>query len=186
MRLVLQRRSVRKYQSTPATDEQVDYIERCVDEFQRRMGFVAPRIVILPRGEEFSAVLSGATGGVVGKINPWLPFTKAGHLILCGAVYPDSSAKGIEGAIAQAAMTMHVAILAATEMELGTCWMAGIRHERVEMAYTMPDDAKLVAISTLGNRPEKMRLSWDAMGYHIVSKRRKPLQKLWMQEGWVR
>ncbi|MDZ4063420.1 MAG: nitroreductase family protein, partial [Coriobacteriia bacterium] len=111
--------------------------------------------------------------------------TKASHLVLCGAVYPDLEPRSIERAIAESAMTMQVAVLAATELGLGTCWMAGIHHERVETAYPMPDGARLVAISTLGSGPERMRLSWDTVAYHLVSKRRKPLHRLWMREGWM-
>ncbi len=185
MQVLLRRRSVRKYEAKSATPDQVRYVEGSASEFARRMAFTSPRVVVLPRGEQLDAVVAGATSGVLGKINPWLVYTKASHLVLCGAVYPDPKPGSIERAIAESAMTMQVAVLAATEVGLGTCWMAGIHHERVEMAYSMPDGARLVAISTLGSGPERMRLSWDAVAYHLVSKRRKPMHRLWMQEGWM-
>lgn len=185
MEVLLRRRSVRKYEARPAAEDQVQYVETCVSVFRDRMRFNAPRIVILPRGTAYDTVVRAATAGLVGKINPWLTFTKASHLILCGTVYPSDQQPGIERAIAEASMAMQVAVLAATEVGLATCWMAGIHHDRVESDYPMPDGAKLIAMSTLGTGPSRLRLSWDAVAYHLVSKRRKALDELWMNEQWT-
>jgi nitroreductase len=185
MDLFLRRRSVRKYSEGQATEEQVAYLLACADRFQQRAGFSAPWLAVVPRGPEFDAVLRAATAGLIGKTNPWLPFTKAGHLVLCGTRYPEPAERaGVELAIKQAAMVMQVAILAAAELGLATCWMAGINHEQVELSYTLPDGARLIAISTLGLPPRRMGLSWDAAAYHLVSKRRKPLEALWLEERW--
>lgn len=185
MQTLLERRSVRKYEAAAATADQLHYIGECIDAFRARTGFESPRIVIVERGGGFETVVAAATSGVVGKINPWLSFTKASHLILCGTVYPEGGDRSrTERAIAQASMAMQVAILAATEVGLATCWMAGIHHERIEQAYSMPDGAALIAISTLGTGPSRLSLSWDAVAYHLVSKRRKPLEQLWMREQW--
>lgn len=182
MQVLLRRRSVRKYAPGAATDEQVAYMMACVQTFVSRAGFTAPRMQVV-HGEERRQVINAATRGLVGKVNPWLPSTRAEHLILCGAVYGDDRASR-ERAIKEAAMAMQVAILAAAELGLGTCWMAGINHERVELAYPMPDGAKVVAISTLGLPPARKGLSWDALSFHLVSKRRKPLDALRMPERW--
>lgn len=185
MRVLLSRRSVRKYEAQPASEDQVRYILDCESAFRNRVGFTSPRILVVARGDGGEQVIRAATKGVLGKINPWLPFTKATHLLLCCAVYPEGrQRRGVERAIAEASMTMEVAVLAATEVGLGTCWMAGIDHERVEAAFPMPDGARLIAISTLGTAPSRLRLSWDAVAYHLVSKRRKPMEQLWMSERW--
>jgi len=185
MEVMLWRRSVRKYAKGRATAAQVAYILGCVDRFITRVRFTAPRISVV-EGEERAAVVRGATRGVIGKVNPWLPRTKAEHLILCGAVYPQDAGDqaGVERAIKEAAMAMQVAVLAAAELELATCWMAGINHDSVEQAHSLPDGARLVAISTLGHKPARMGVSWDALSYHLVSKRRKALKTLWMSERW--
>lgn len=185
MELMLWRRSVRKYAEGRATAEQVTYILGCVDRFNEQCGFTAPRISVLD-GAERDDVVRAATRGVIGKINPWLPRTRAQHVILCGAVYPKDAGDqdAVERAIKEAAMAMHVALLAAAELELGTCWMAGISHDSIESAHPLPDGARLVAISPLGRRPAKMGLSWDALSYHLVSKRRRPLASLSMTERW--
>ena len=185
MELLLKRRSFRKYATGRASQEQVEHILTCVRLFQETAGFQHSRIAIVEQGPQFKAIVKAAMSGVIGKINPWLAITRARHLILCGAIYAESDERpAVELTIKQASMTMQVAILAATEAGLATCWMAGINHERVETEFPMPDGAKLIAMSTLGIPPTRKGLSWDAIAYHLVSKRRKPLENLWMQERW--
>ncbi|MBN1945457.1 MAG: nitroreductase family protein [Bradymonadales bacterium] len=185
MQVLLKRRSVRKYGEGAASDDQVAHILECVDRFRQVAGFERSRIVILGDEPRFKAVIKAAMAGLVGKMNPWLALTRARHLILAGAVYPpDGDRAETELAIKQAAMTMQVAILAATEVGLATCWMAGINHDRVELEYPLADGARLIAISALGLPPRRIGVSWDAMMYHLVSKRRKPLEEIWMEERW--
>ncbi len=222
-RVLLSRRSNRKFAPGEPSREQLSYIVACVDGFRAATKLEAPRIVIIERPEDHSAVIRAAMKGLVGKINPWLPFMKAKHLILCGALYPaadghgaekgggsaspgqeetndagteklplDSAGSrlgheyraGVERAVKEASMAMQVAVLAATEVGLATCWLAGINHERIEKAYQMPDGARLVAISPLGVPTRKKGLSWDSVTFHLISKRRMPLEKIWMREQW--
>ncbi len=182
MQLLLQRRSRRKYAEGAATDEQVAAILECACAFQERCGFDAPRIEILG-GEERDRVVKAAMKGAIGAVNPWLAFTRARHLIVCSAVCPPHPA-GHDLAIKQAAMVMQVAVLAATELGLGTCWMAGINHERIEQVSARRDGAEVIAIAPLGLPSARMGISWDAMLYHLAAKRRKPLEALWMSETW--
>jgi nitroreductase len=182
MQLLIRRRSCRKYASGSATADDVAGVLGCARRFAERCGFDAPRLLVVS-GAERDDVAAAAMKGVIGKVNPWLAFTRAQHVLLCGAVCPPS-ATARERAIKQASMTMQVAILAATELGLGTCWMAGINHERVEHLRTLPDGAALIAISPLGLPPPRMGISWDTLLHHAVSKRRKPLEVLWMAETW--
>lgn len=182
MKLCLQRRSCRRYAEGSATEAQVEAVLGAARRFQERMGFTAPRIAIVD-GARMREVVKAALAGVIGKINPWLPFTRAQHLILCGALCPADQA-GRDRAIKEAAMTMQVLLLAATELGLATCWMAGINHERVESASPLEGGGELIAISPLGLPPAKRGISWDNLLYHVASKRRKPLADLWMSERW--
>lgn len=184
MQLLLRRRSVRKYAPGTATPEQLAHVLGCAQRFAEHQGFHHPRLSVVD-GDGQRAVVRAAMAGIVGKVNPWLAFTKARHLLLCGATYPEAGDAAVtERAIKEAAMTMQVALLAATEVGLGSCWMAGINHERVELEHRLPDGARLIAISPLGLPPARLGLSWDALLFHTASKRRKPLAALWMAERW--
>lgn len=184
MQLLLRRRSVRKYAPGCATPDQLAHVLGCARAFAESQGFRHPRLSIV-EGDAMRGVVGAAMSGLVGKVNPWLAFTEARHLLLCGAVYPEPLERvATERALKEAAMTMQVALLAATEVGLGSCWMAGINHERVELEHRMPDGARLIALSTLGLPPARRGISWDALLFHTVSKRRKPLEKLCMAETW--
>lgn len=184
MKLLLRRRSVRKYEPGLATAEQVRRVLEGAQAFAARAGFSSPRLQVV-EGDTFDRVVKAAMAGLLGKINPWLAFTKVRQMIMCGAVYPSSEDRaGVERAVKEAAMTMQVALLFATEAGLGTCWMAGINHDRVEEAHPMPDGARLIALSPLGLPPSRMGLSWDALSHHLVSKKRKPLSELRMDGAW--
>jgi len=185
MEVLLRRRSYRKYADDPAPDEAVSYVLGCAQRFQERCGFAAPRISAVPRGPEFDRIVRAATSGLVGMVNPWLGSTKASHLLLCAVVYPEERRDlHLAIAIEQAAMTMQVAVLAAAEAGCATCWMAGINFERIEEAHQLDGGARLIAMSPLGRPPARSGLSWDNLTHHLVSKRRRPLEELWMLEVW--
>jgi nitroreductase len=183
MRLLLRRRSFRKYEQGRAAPEHVAEVLDCAKAFAARCQFEAPRLLVVS-DDELARVVAASMRGLMVTVNPWLPSARAQHLLLCGAVWPAGSGQAaIERAVGEAAMTMQVALLAATELGLATCWMAGIDHAAVEKAFALPDRASLVAMSPLGLPPAKKGL-WDAAVFHLVSKRRKPLETLWMQEQW--
>ena len=183
MQLLLRRRSCRKYGEGAASPEQIEALLERARSFQDRCGFRAPRLLVVS-GAELERVVRAAMRGLMVTVNPWLPSTAARHLLLCGAAWAEGAEPAaIEHALAEAAMTMQVALLAATEVGLGSCWLAGIDHTAVEQALALPDGAKLMAISPLGLPPPKKGL-WDAALFHISSKRRKPLETLWMKEQW--
>ncbi len=236
--ILLARRSYRKYGEGEATREQLEYVTSCVERLIQVARLDAARIEIIGPGDERDAVVRAATKGLIGKVNPWLPFTKAPHLVLCGALYPEPEgreagfagrasdgppdpkdepglhrkARGVRGgaggigeaqagsagrasdgppdpietAVKQASMAMQAALLAAAEVGLASCWMAGINHERIERVRSMVDGAKIVAISPLGLPPRRRGLSFDVLAFHLVSKRRKPLVEIWKRESWSR
>lgn len=183
MEVMRRRRSHRRYAPDPVPEVAIAYVLDCAERFQVRCGFTAPVLEVIPRGPEFDLVTRAAATGIVGLVNPWLPDTRASHLLLCSAVYPDDE-RHVPRAIEQAAMTMQVAVLAAAEAGLATCWMAGINHARIEGVHRLADGAVLIAMSPLGLPSTRAGLSWDGVARQVLSKRRKPLDALWSPEGW--
>lgn len=185
MRLLLQRRSHRKHGPGPVDPVRIQHVLVPVLAFLQGVRFASPRIEILDEGPAFDRVLAAATGGLIGRLNPWLRFTEARHLLLCGTVYPaDHDVAGVELALKQAAMAMEVAVLAATAAGLATCWLTAIDHAAVETARPLPDGARLVAISPLGWPAPDASFSLDAVVHQLVSRHRRPLETLWTPELW--
>jgi nitroreductase len=179
-RVMLWRRSFRKYADGIVTADQAAGIDAAARAFSERMGFSAPAIRTTVDPAEFKAVVGAAMKGVVGKINPWLPFTRANGMILAlgeprkAPVFGDRRV-----GVAQIAMAMETAVLHAASMGLGTCWMAGINSREIEKALGLPEGREIIAISTLGLPPAGISLlSWDGVTHHLVSKKRKPLSEI--------
>ncbi|MGM0384667.1 MAG: nitroreductase family protein [Actinomycetota bacterium] len=170
------RHSQREFASETVPDVDVDQVLSCARRFAERCGFTAPRILALPRGTTFDCVAHAAVAGL--GVNMWLRSTPASHLLLCATVPGEDLTRAVE----EAAMCMQVAILAATELGYGTCWMSGINHDRVEQVHRLPDGARLVAISPLGNAPG--RPGWRDVPRHQLLKDRKPLDEVTMREVW--
>lgn len=181
----LRRRSVRAYDDGKPPKEAIDYVMRTAFAFMKRNMFSAPRLMLIDDEKDFLGLVACAMKGILGKGNPWLSVTKARVMLLCGAVYDEKSQpKQIERAIKEAAMTMQVAILSATEVGIASCWIAAINHEEIERHYPLPDNARLIAMSPLGFARSQKGISWDTIANFLVSSRRKGLDELWMRERW--
>jgi nitroreductase len=183
-KVMLARRSFRKYLEGLPTAEQLDGLASVSREFCRTMGFDAPRMIFVTDPAGYKKVMSAACAGVIGKGNPWLPLAKSRIMIVaaCDTRKAPVAADRVL-AVAQAAMTLETVVLAAAEMGLATCWMAGINSAEVEKALGLPPGEQVIAISPLGLPPEGVKLlSWDGMAYHIFSKRRKQLSEIFFEE----
>lgn len=167
------RRSIREYVPGQIPDADVDYILGCATQFAARCSFTSPQILALPQGPDFDRITAAAVGGLA--YNQWLRSTPASHLLVCTTRAGTVSVRAVE----EAAMCMHVAVLAAADRGYGTCWMTGIDHARTEQA--LPDPARVVAISPLGVAgPGGLQ---DAT-LHLMPRDRKPVDEVTMQEVW--
>ena len=75
----------------------------------------------------------------------------------------------VDGAIA-----MQNLILTATDLGLGTCWIANFSENELKGALNIPKDFKVVAITTLGYSDEEKRPATE----------RKPLEAIVHSEKW--
>ena len=179
-KIMLARRSVRKYEEGGVTADHVKSLYAVHDAFCEKMGFKASRIYIEFEKQARDGVVSAACSGFMGKGNPWIPLTRAQAVIVLAcntASAPEIGDRKL--ALAQAAMAMEVVLLEATELGLGTCWIAAINHKAIEKALSLPEGTTVMAISTLGKPAKGISiLSWDGMTYHLLSKKRKDLSQI--------
>lgn len=173
------RHSHREYASAAVDPQAVAHILDSAERLRQRCGFAAPRLVAVPRGPDFERIARAAAHGLA--VNQWLRSTPASHLLLCAAA--PTPGQDLLRAVEEAAMCMEVAVLAATELGLATCWMTGIDHARVEEAQPLADGARLVALSPLGHPAAGGRLR-DLLLHAVMPKDRKPLAEVTMAEVW--
>lgn len=170
------RRSHRDYAPGRVPDSDVEYILGCARRWGERCGFTSPRILAVPRGEDFDRITQAAVARL--GVNMWLRSTPASHVLLC--LTTPVQGQDLVRAVEEAAMCMHVAVLAATERGYGTCWMTGINHARVERTNLLPESACLIAISPLGYPTD----TGDTLLYRFVPMTRKSVDEITMREVW--
>lgn len=164
--LVQQRYSVRAYQSRPVEEEALQQVL----EAARQAPTAANKqpfqlIVIHTAGRE--AELQRIYG------SKW--FTQA-PLLLCICALPDQGWVRRDGqnyCTVDAAIAMDHLILAATELGLGTCWIAAFDPQAAREVLGLPAEVEPVAFTPLGYPADQPR-----------PKTRKPLSELVRTERW--
>jgi len=82
------------------------------------------------------------------------------------------------------AIALEHIVLAATDLGLGTCWIAGYDEERVKEVLGVPKEIRVVALTPLGYPAENEGIGGSMIRVFARSGRRKPMQELVHQERW--
>lgn len=179
-KIFIKRRSYRKYADIPIEPEKIEQIIKTVELFIAKMQLKNSKILLISDELTFKSIISSSTKGIIGSINPWLKSTKARGFIVAivdNKGVRDSSERNRR--IAETSMAMQIAILRATELELATCWMAGINSREVERVLGLDDGEEVIAVSTLGYPPSRTSLTdYDFWANRLVSGRRKPISEI--------
>jgi nitroreductase len=180
MEVVKTRRSVRKYVDTPIDRKLIDALCETARQGVRAFGFSSPLFLFVIDPGERKKVSRAVFSGWFGKINPWVLTTKAPcFIVACGNTGQAAVVGDKRLYLAETAIAMELVVLAAAELGLATCWLGGFGEEGVKKALGLGDELRIVAVSPLGYAPEKIRMaSWDYMARNLVSKRRKPMEKI--------
>lgn len=165
--LISERYSVRAYQTTPVEEEKLKQVLEAAR--------LAPTAANL---QPFQIIVIHTQGrqAELERIYPRPWFTQA-PLLLCVCIRPaDGWVRGYDGqnyALVDAAIVMDHMILAATELGLGTCWVAAFDPAATREVLGLPDDVDPVAFTPLGYPASQPR-----------DKERKPLSALVRYERW--
>lgn len=102
-------------------------------------------------------------------------FTQA-PLLICACGMPERawvSKEGVNYIYVDVAIVMDHLILAATDLGLGTCWVAAFDREKARQVLGLPDDVEPIAMTPLGYPAD-----------HPKAKVRKSLSELVRYERW--
>lgn len=174
------RRSFRKYTGDEIPADKIDYMKKVVLKGASTFGVESPFFIFVTKRDMKKRLRRAIFSGLMGKINPWIVTTSAfGFVVACG--YPERAPVVDDKYLylAECAILTELLVLAAAEVGIGTCWIGGFGEEGVKEALSLPDEARVVAVSPLGYPPEKIRAtSWDYMARNLVSKNRKPIEEI--------
>ena len=164
--VIRKRYSVREYRPDPVDEETLNKVlsAACLaPTAANRQPFQL--IVVHTRGKE----------ELLQKIYPREWVTQA-PLVICACALPDQAWMREDGkcyADVDVAIVMDHLILAATELGLGTCWIASINVQAAREILGLPDDVEPVVMTPLGYPV-----------HTIPVKERKPLEDLIRYEHW--
>jgi len=164
--LITQRYSVRAYKSDPVEEEKLQQVleaARMAPTAANRQAFQIIVIKTKGREDELSKIYN----------RKW--FTQA-PLILCGVGIPDKGWVRYDGANYtqfDIAIVMDHLILEATNLGLGTCWIAAFNPEAAREVLGLPEGVEPVIFTPLGYPADQPK-----------EKDRKPLDDLVRYERW--
>jgi len=135
---IMNRRSVRKFQSKPVSDEDL----KTIIEAGRQAPSAAnrqPWHFVVVKNEDQREKLAEACSG-----QTWLA---GAAVIIAGVGKPAVNEKWYPVDVAIAMQNM---ILAATSLGYGTCWIGAFDQERVKSVLGIPEDLTVVALTPIG------------------------------------
>ena len=166
LKLAKQRYSVRAYKSIPVENDKVQHVleaARLAPTASNRLPFQL--IIITTKGKESD----------LGRIyfRPW--FIEA-PMVICICSIPSESWVRMDGkkyCDVDAAIAMDHLTMAATELGLGTCWIAAFDSKMAREVLKLPDDVEPIAFTPLGYPNDQPR-----------EKKRKSMNELVRYEHW--
>lgn len=139
------RRSVRKYKSTPVSEEVLKDVLSAARAAPSGVN-AQPWKFIIVTDEEIKRKLVQACNGQ--------KFIAEAPLIVVGCGFPDEAYPTIggymSGYVIDVTIAMDHLILAAASAGLGTCWIGAFKEEKVKEILGIPQDVKVVALTPIG------------------------------------
>ena len=120
---------------------------------------------------------------LAGGFNGWL---KQAPVIIVACADPKDSGThdSMNYYLVDVGISMQQLILAATDVELGTCWIGGFDEAKVKKALGVPENIKVVAMTPVGYPDDKEGLGDKLRKTVLKGGKRKPLAEIIHQEKW--
>ena len=166
LELAKKRYSVRAYKSTPVEDEKLQQVLEAARLAPTAANHQALQFIVIHtkgREEELKRIYGAK----------W--FTDA-PIVICGCGISSKAYKRQDGknySDIDVTIVMDHLIMAATDLGLGTCWIAAFNAEATREILKLPDEVEPVIFTTLGYPDDKPK-----------AKSRKPLNEVIRYEHW--
>ncbi|MFW5711179.1 MAG: nitroreductase family protein [Spirochaetia bacterium] len=156
------RHSRRKYSSTPIETDKLEQLDELIDELNRNTTGARIALVRTHDGSIFSGIRGGY--GIIKGPPAYLAF-----------IADPQSAGSYEGL----GFIGEAAVLEATTLKLGTCWVSGTFDPQAAAGkLELAAQERLVAVSPLGYPQDSYTLTEKVMSGFAGSRKRKPLQQI--------
>ena len=105
-------------------------------------------------------------------------------VVACADPKDSGDRNGMNYFLVDVGISMQQLVLAATALELGTCWIGAFDEAKVKKALQVPENIKVVAMTPLGYPADKEGIGSKLIKTAIGSGKRKPLEEIVHLEKW--
>ncbi len=171
------RTSVREYHEKPVENEKLSYVLECARHAPSFMNKQCWRFIVIQNKETIGQIAKTTI------INRWL---KTAPLIIIACADPTESGSNnsIEYYTVDVSIAFEHIILAATDLGLGTCWIAGFNEEKIKEILEVPKRIRIVALTPLGYPIEKKGITEQITKTVLKAHKRKTLDEIVHYEHW--
>lgn len=172
------RKSIRRYLDTPVEKEKIQVLLEAAIRAPSAMNKQCWRFVAIT---DKDTIVKLAKCQVV--INGWLKDAPA-VIVFCADPRESADMNGLPYYMWDAALAAHTLVLAATDMGLGTCYLAAYKEDKVRELLGIPDDIRVVCMTPLGYPTEKRSVGEKLMKAVAGSSKRRPVQEVAHWDKW--
>lgn len=172
------RKSIRRFLDTPVEMEKIQLLLEAAIRAPSAMNKQCWRFVAVTDRETIGKL---AKANMV--FNGWLKDAPA-VVVACADPKESTDQNDLPYYMWDAGLAMHTLVLAATDMGLGTCYLAAYDERKVKELLGIPDDLRVVCMTPLGYPTEKRSVGEKLMKAVAGSSKRKPLDEVVHWDRW--
>jgi nitroreductase len=172
------RQSIRRFLGTPVEKEKIQMLLEAAIRAPSAMNKQCWRFVAVTDKE---TIVKLAKTNMV--FNGWLKDAPA-VIVFCADPKDSVDMNGLPYYMWDAALAAQNLVLAATDMGLGTCYLAAYDEKKVKDLLGIPEDLRVVCMTPLGYPTEKRSITEKLTKAMAGSSKRKPVEEVAHWEKW--
>ncbi len=172
------RKSIRRFLDTPVEKEKIQSLLEAAIRAPSAMNKQCWRFVAITNKETIAQL---AKSNMV--FNGWLKDAPA-VIVVCADPKESTDLNDLPYYMWDSALAMHNLVLAATDMGLGTCYLAAYDEDKVRELLGIPEYLRVVCMTPLGYPTEKRSVGEKLMKAVAGSSKRKSLDEVAHWERW--
>lgn len=105
-------------------------------------------------------------------------------VVACADPKDSGDRNGMNYYLVDVGISMQQLVLAASDLDLGTCWIGAFDEAKVKKVLQVPENIKVVAMTPVGYPAQKEGIGSKLIKTAIGSGKRKPLEEIVHHEKW--
>ena len=176
-KVITTRHSVRTYDQKKVEEEKIEYVlesARLAPSWANKQCW---RFIVISDENTIKEIAKASI------VNRWLKNVPS-IIVACGDPTESGSKNDIDYYSVDVAIAMEHIVLAATDIGLGTCWIAAFNEEKIKNALKIPPRIKVVALTPIGYPASKQGLLEKTMQTVVKPKKRRNLSEIVHYDKW--